>query len=155
MWVHMQNFNPQSDLEYIEMHTYAFLPISSKSHEEVHRIQPHRCLKIHYKYENIKLHHALNLSGQWQESVMIWGSYEGFNDLAFSGTLRQAPSPNLLSDATWCLDSHASRFAINSSSAFGRQFRARWACDTDWNLLSPFWRARFSPCHYEFVKNHV
>jgi hypothetical protein len=43
-------------------------------------------------------------------------------------------------------------FAINSSSAFGRQFRARWACDTDWDLLSPFWRARFSPCHYGFVK---
>jgi hypothetical protein len=60
----MQNFNPQSDLEYIEMHIYAFLPISSKSHEEAHRIQPHRCLKIHYKYEDIELHHALNLSPQ-------------------------------------------------------------------------------------------
>jgi hypothetical protein len=67
----MQNFNPQSDLEYIEMHTYAFLPISPKSHEEAHRIQPHRCLKIHYKYEDIELHHALNLSLQRQESVMI------------------------------------------------------------------------------------
>jgi hypothetical protein len=93
MWVHMWNFNSQSDLEYIEMHTYAFLPISFKSHEEAHIIQLHRCLKIHYKDKDIELHHALNLTPQWQESVMIWGSYEGFNNLAFSGTLRQAPSP--------------------------------------------------------------
>jgi len=68
----MQNLNPQSDLEYIEMHIYAFLPMSPKSHEEAHRIQPHRCLKIHYhKYEDIELHHALNLSPQQQELVII------------------------------------------------------------------------------------
>ena len=28
----------------------------------------------------------------------------------------------------------------------------RWACDTNWNLLPPFWRARFSPCHQEVTK---
>ena len=38
MWMHMQNFNPQSNLEYIEMHTYALLSISSKSHKAAHRI---------------------------------------------------------------------------------------------------------------------
>ena len=71
MWMHMQNFNPQSDPEYMGMHAYAFLSISSKGHEEAHRIQPQRCLKIHYKYEDIELPHALNLSPQQQESVVI------------------------------------------------------------------------------------
>ena len=35
----------------------------------------------------------------------------------------------VVTTAIW-LDSHASRFVINSSSTFGR-----WACDTDWNQI--------------------
>jgi hypothetical protein len=49
----------------------------------------------------------------------------------------------------------ASQFAINSSSAFGQTILDVVSLQTDWNLLSPFWRARIFPCHYEFQKNHV
>jgi len=47
------------------------------------------------------------------------------------------------------LDLQASRFAINSSSAFGRQFRERWACDTDWARSLPFLVKEFLPAKWK------
>ena len=90
---HMPNISPQNDLQYVKMHTCLLLPKSNIGPESIHVVQSNRCLKIYHKYKVIALHYAFNLCPQSQESVMIWGSCEGLNDIAFFWTLWQAPSP--------------------------------------------------------------
>jgi hypothetical protein len=90
---HMPNIGPQNNLQYVKTHTCLLLLKSNIGPESIHVVQSNRYLKIYHKYKVIVLHYAFDLCSQSQESVMIWGSCEGFNDIAFFWTLRQAPSP--------------------------------------------------------------